>query len=223
MSNISKDEIVDIIVETIKLPFEKKGFSLKRKRFFECEDTYGNIQQYEIYLSKLKGWFSLHLRLNILNKSLLKKVNVILEKTLLDETYPYPDVWDENFIKSSIKARVGNYFLTGLTDWKIFKDEDESYEAFNNRFSIWICHFDSIGEIENWESQLLQSVEFANVWFSITAKDDEWIINNTEYPALCLLKEEKRLEELESKYTEILSRPHIDKEEVQIFYRYLIS
>jgi len=80
---ISKDEIINRIVEIIRVPFEERGVSMKRKRFFECEDSYGNVQQYEIKLSKLKGYFSLHLILNILNKRLLKKSTLFWKRFYL--------------------------------------------------------------------------------------------------------------------------------------------
>jgi len=223
MSQAPKEDIIDKIVATIGPPFEKKGFSLKRKRLFECKDSHGNVQQYAISLSKLKGWFSLHLSLGIFNKLLLEKVNVILEKALLDEAYPYPDVWDKKLIMDTVKVRTSSSFLTGLTDWRCFKKDDESLQEFNSRFFIWIRSFDSLDEIENWESQLLQSVEYATEWFAVTAKDDEWIIANTEYPALFLLKEKNRIDELARKYEKILSqaRTKEDKEETELFYKYL--
>jgi hypothetical protein len=217
---ISKDEIINRIVEIIRVPFEERGFSLKRKRFFECEDSYGNVQQYEIKLSKLKGYFSLHLILNILNKRLLKKVNAVLEKVLFDDEYPFHESWNDDFIKGTIKTRVNNFFLTGLTDWKCFKEKTETLEEFSSRFFIWLRNFDDIDEIEEWESQLLQSVEFATKWFSSTAKDDEWVIGNTEYPALLLLKEKNRIEELTNKYEQILSQTK-RKEETKLFYKHL--
>jgi len=220
MNQMPKEEIINKIVATITPSFEKKGFFLKRKRIFECEDSYGNKQQYVISLSTLKGCFSLHLSLGVSNKPLLKKVNAILEKTLLDEAYPHPATFDQKIIMDCVIERMNNYFLAGLTDWRIFKKEDESLQDFNNRFFIWIRNFDSLDDIENWESQLLQSVEFATDWFAVIAKDDEWIINNTEYPALFLLKEKNRIDELTKKYETILSHARIN-EEVELFYKYL--
>ena len=222
INQIPKDEIINKMVETIRVPFEKEGFSLKRGRFFECEDLYGNLQQYEINLSKRKGYFSLHLILNIFNKPLLKSVNTILEKALLDEEYPYHESWNDEFIKATIKTRVNNCFLAGLADWKCFKEEAESLEEFNKRFFIWLCNFDDFDEIEGWQAQLLNSVEFALKWFSATAKSNEWIICNTEYPALYLLKVEGRLDELTKKYEEILLQART-KKEVELFYRYMME
>jgi hypothetical protein len=161
MNQTTKDEVISVIVECIKPSFEKIGFNLKRKRFFECEVSQGNVQQYEINLSQNKGWFSLNLRLNVINKKLMNKVNTVLKNTLLDEAYPYPGIWDKKFIMDSIKLRVSNYYVTGETDWKIFKKDEETLHEFRDRFSIGICSFNNIEEIDNWESQLLQSVEYA--------------------------------------------------------------
>ena len=221
MNPIPKDEIISKIVEVVRLPFEERGFSLKRKRFFEREDSYGNIQQYEINLSKLKGYFSLHLRLNILNKPLLKKVNVVLEKALLDEEYPYPETWDDKWIADTVKLRIKNNFLAGVTDWRGFKKDDESLEEFNSRFAIWVCIFDDINENENWKLQLLMSVEFAEKWFLAAAQSDEWVIDNTEYPSLYLLKEQGRFDELAEKYEAVLHQARL-KKEVELFYKYLL-
>lgn len=216
----SKEEIIDKIKGVIKSPFEEKGFHLKRKRFFERTDSCGNVQQYEIDISKRKGYFSLHLKLNLLNKCLMKKVNSVLEKAMRDERYPFPDNWDATFIKKNIKDRTSNSNVLGLTDWREFKEEDETLEDFNERFSIWIFNFDKIDEKEGWQKQLLMSVEFALKWFS-KVEGDEWIINNTVYPSLYLLKERKNLNELQEEYAQILNLSRLRKEEVELFYYHL--
>lgn len=212
----TKDEVTAKLVEVIQLPFEEKGFTLQRKCFFEREDVYGNLLQYEINLSRLKGYNSLHLRLHILNKPLLKKVNVILEKALRDESYVFPDNWSEKDIEYSIKLRTSSYHICGLTDWRVLKDDDEPLEDFNKRFAIWMRSFDDIDvEFKDWKEQMRLSVELAEKWFvapninriSELAErkppDKEFIIANTIYPALYLLKEEKRFDELEKRYSEI--------------------
>ena len=223
VNNISKEDVINKIVEIIKIPFEEKGFSLKRKRFFEREDSNGNLLQYEINLSKAKGYFGLHLMLRILNKPMLKKVNVFLKQALQDEMYYFPENWSENDVREVIKGRVGSYTLAGLTDWNEFKKENESWEEFQKNFKIWMCWFDEIEEIANWEKQLLKSIDYAEEWFSVTAKDNEWIINNTLYPALYLLKEEKRFDELNQKYAEFTSQSFRNVEEIKLFYKYLMS
>jgi len=209
-----KDEVLNQIIDVIKSPFEEKGFQLKRKYYFESEDSYGNIQQYEIHLTNRKGYFSMQLRLNLLNKLLLKKVNSVLEKALKDEDYPY--FQDE----SSINIRLKSAYLTGITDWKIFKNSDESLEDFNKRFSIWICNFDDISEKKNWKEQLLESVNLATQWFLNIGKNDEWIISNTDYPALYLLKEKGKEIELQKKYEDIMVNFRL-KEELKLCFKHL--
>ncbi|MCL1810381.1 MAG: hypothetical protein FWG42_11555 [Clostridiales bacterium] len=221
MNTLSKEEVIAQIVEVVKVPFEKKGFMLKRKRYFERTDTYSNVQQYEVNLANRKGFFSLHLILRVLNRPLLKKVNAVLEKALRAEEYEYPDNWDKTIIEGTIKERVAQYTLAGLTDWREFKPSDESLEDFNARFSIWFCVFDNIEEKKGWRKQLLDSVDFAENWFATVAKDSEWVIKNTDYPALFLLKEEGRESELQQKYHEVLSESRL-KKEAELFYRHLI-
>ena len=190
------------------------------KRYFECVDSYGNIQQYEVNLVDRKSYFSMHLMLRILNKTLLKKVNGILEKALRDEDYKFPANWDESFIERNIKGRINDFFLTGLTDWRELKNDNESIEDFNARFSIWLCNFHSINEKNDWQKQLLESVKLSICWFLTVAKDDEWIINNTEYPALYLLKEKGRNSELQQKYLDVLSESKL-KNETELYFKHL--
>ena len=222
MKKISKEEIINDIATVIREPFEKRGFAQKRKRFFECEDDHRNVLQYEISLSTLKGYFSMHLRLNILNKPLLKEINLILGKALHDAEYPYHESWSPEFIKKTISERIRNYFLFGLTDWRVFKRNDETLEDFNNRFSVWFCNFDSIDDIEKFEIQLLDSVEYAVEWFSTVLKSNNWIIENTDYPALYFLKKQGDFDGLSKKYNELLSK-HRVKKEAELFYKYLME
>jgi len=223
MNPISKDEVISKIVEVVRLPLEEKGFSFcpKKKHCFEREDSRGNIAVYNIALSKKRGYFILHLGLAVCNKPLLKKVNAVLLKAISDEEYPYHEGWDEKWIANAIKQISKNDYLAGITDWKCFKGEDESLEEFNNRFGIWVCTFDDIEEIENWKSQLLMSIEFAEKWFLTAAQNDEWIINNTEYTALYLLKEQGRFDELSKKYEAVLQQARL-KKEAELFYKHLL-
>jgi hypothetical protein len=225
MNTTPKDEVISKIVEVIKSPLEENGFSLKRKRLFEREGLNSNIQQYSISLSKRKGYFSLHLSLGIFNKPLLKNVNAVLKKALSDREYPHYEGWDNKSIESNIKVRIGNHYLSGLTDWKRFKEEGETLKEFAGRFSIWFCIFDEIEEIANWESQLLKSVEFALTYFAVETADAEWIINNTSLPALFLLKEAGRLDELTQKYEFLLEHKwhKWHKKELELFYKHLLA
>ena len=164
MNKTPKEEVISDIAKVIGPLFEQKGF-VQKKNIFEFHDS-NTIYQYEIRLSKRKGYFSLHLYLNLFNKPFMKEVNKVLEKVLLDKDYDYPDNWDDRTIKNSIKSRTSNFCLRMLTDWRHFKEENESLADFNDRFSIWVNAFNDINEIPNWKAQLVQSVLFAEKWFS---------------------------------------------------------
>ncbi|EIX6435703.1 hypothetical protein MKU92_004738 [Salmonella enterica] len=216
--NKSKDDIVLDIAKIISPLLEKKGFS-RKKNYFELNDNVGNTYQYEILLSKNKGHFALHLRLKLLNKSLMKEVNKILEKTLLDKDYSYPNNWEERDIKASIKTRINDFCLTMLTDWRCFKDEGENLDNFRKRFSIWMCVFDDINDIDDWKEQLIESLIFAEKWF-LNVGSHQWIVDNTLYPAMYILKKEEKNIELNNKYKEVLAKVR-SKNEAELFFRYL--
>ena len=136
MNKTPKDEVISDIAKVIGPLFEQKGF-VQKKNIFEFHDTNtNNIYQYEILLSKRKGYFSLHLRLNLLNKPFMKEVNEILKKVLLDKDYDYPKSWDDKMVKQSIKQRFSDFRLGAVTDWRDFKEENESLADFRDRFSI---------------------------------------------------------------------------------------
>ena len=132
MNKTPKDEVISDIAKVIGPLFEKKGFVQKKNIFQFHDSNTNNIYQYEILLSKAKGYFSLHLRLNLLNKPFMKEVNKVLEKVLLDKDYDYPENWDDKIIKSSIKSRLSNFCLRMVTDWRHFKEENESLSDFND-------------------------------------------------------------------------------------------
>uniref|UniRef100_UPI0025E2F953 hypothetical protein n=1 Tax=uncultured Apibacter sp. TaxID=1778616 RepID=UPI0025E2F953 len=122
MNKTTKDEVISDIAKVIGPLFEQKGF-VQKKNIFEFHDTNtNNIYQYEILLSKRKGYFSLHLRLNLLNKPFMKEVNKVLEKVLLDKDYDYLKGWDDKSIKSTIKSRLRDFILGMVTDWRDFKE-----------------------------------------------------------------------------------------------------
>ena len=110
-----------------------------------------------------------------------------------------------------MKERLSNFRLGMLTDWRDFKEEKESLADFNDRFSIWVTAFNDINEIPNWKAQLVQSVLFAEKWFSnIQSNPEQWIIDNTYYPALYLLKKQNRIIELDEKYNSLLAKNNPD-------------
>ena len=221
MNKTPKEEVISDIAKVIGPLFEQKGFVQKKNIFQFHDSNTNNIYQYEIRLSKSKGYFSLHLLLNLLNKPFMKEVNKILEKVLLDKDYDYPDNWDDRTIKNSIKSRTSNFCLRMLTDWRHFKEENESLADFNDRFSIWVNAFNDINEIPNWKAQLVQSVLFTEKWVSdIQSNPEQWIINHTAYPALYFLKKQNRIIELNEKYNYLLNGNNY-KNELMCFYKYL--
>ena len=221
MNKTTKDEVISDIAKVIGPLFEQKGF-VQKKNIFEFHDSNtNNIYQYEILLSKSKGYFSLHLRLNFLNKPFMKEVNEVLKKVWLDEDFIRLEDSSDEMIKYAMKLRLSNFSLGMLTDWRDFKEENESLSDFRDRFSIWVTAFNDINEIPNWKAQLVQSVLFTEKWISdIQSNPEQWIINHTAYPALYLLKKQNRIIELNEKYNYSLTSYDAD-DELIYFYKYL--
>ena len=221
MNKTPKDEVISDIAKVIGPLFEQKGF-VQKKNIFEFHDSNtNNIYQYEILLSKSKGYFSLHLRLNFLNKPFMKEVNEVLKKVWLDEDFIRLEDSSDEMIKYAMKLRLSNFSLGMLTDWRDFKEENESLSDFRDRFSIWVTAFNDINEIPNWKAQLVQSVLFTEKWVSdIQSNPEQWIINHTAYPALYLLKKQNRIIELNEKYNYSLTSYDAD-DELIYFYKYL--
>ena len=221
MNKTPKDEVISDIAKVIGPLFEQKGF-VQKKNIFEFHDSNtNNIYQYEIRLSKSKGYFSLHLRLNFLNKPFMKEVNEVLKKVWLDEDFIRLEDSSDEMIKYAMKLRLSNFRLRMLTDWRDFKEENESLSDFWDRFSIWVTAFNDINEIPNWKAQLVQSVLFTEKWVSdIQSNPEQWIINHTAYPALYLLKKQNRIIELNEKYNYSLTSYDAD-DELIYFYKYL--
>lgn len=213
-------DVLNRIFSIIEPPLKKNGFSLKGKNSFELIDGGGNIYIYEILISKRKGYFSLHLRLVLKNNILMKKVNCILAHALNDESYVYPVTWDEKTIQNSKKIRLSGNVIAMLTDWRVLKG-NETLENFNKNFSVWMCVFDDIKKINNWESQLLKSIDYAICWFSDIGSY-EWIVNNTQYPSLYLLKKCGDIDRLKEKYIDVLSKSR-DKIETELYFKHLNS
>ena len=143
----------------------------------------------------------------------MKEVNEVSKKEWLDGDFIRclkKNLTDET-IKELMKERLSNFRLGMLTDWRDFKEEKESLADFNDRFSIWVTAFNDINEIPNWKAQLVQSVLFAEKWFSnIQSNPEQWIIDNTYYPALYLLKKQNRIIELDEKYNSLLAKNNPD-------------
>ena len=110
----------------------------------------------------------------------MKEVNEVLKKVWLDEDFILKEDIGDEMIKYAMKIRTSNFRLAMLTDWRDFKEENESLADFKDRFFIWICVFDDINEISNWKAQQVQSVLFAEQCFSnIQSNPEQWIIDNT--------------------------------------------
>ena len=124
-------------------------------------------------------------------------------------------------VKETIKLRLRDFILGMVTDWRDFKEKNESLSDFNDRFFIWVTAFNDINEIPNWKAQLVQSVLFTEKWISdIQSNPEQWIINHTAYPALYLLKKQNRIIELNEKYNYLLKGNNY-KDELMCFYKYL--
>lgn len=213
-------EIIETIVDVINPFFINNKFSLKRQRFFELDADGGYKYQYEVVVSKNKGHFSLSLRLNLLNKTLMHSVNDVLEKALRDERYKYPSNWSDKNIEESIKTRLNNNTVTSLSDWRGFKDDNESLDEFRKKFSIWMCVFDELDEVVNWRDQVIKSANYSLNWFSSVSNED-WIIENTFYPSLVILKM-KGDDRILPKYKDVFLKSR-DKQEVELFFEHLVS
>ena len=151
----------------------------------------------------------------------MKEVNEVLKKVWLDEDFIRLEDSSDETIKSAMKVRTSNFCLSMVTDWRDFKEENESLADFNDRFSIWVTAFNDINEIPNWKAQLVQSVLFTEKWVSdIQSNPEQWIINHTAYPALYLLKKQNRIIELNEKYNYSLTSYDAD-DELIYFYKYL--
>ena len=153
----------------------------------------------------------------------MKEVNEALKKVLLDKDYDYLKGWDDKTVKETIKLRLRDFILGMVTDWRDFKEENESLSDFNDRFFIWVTAFNDINEIPNWKAQLVQSVLFTEKWvLDIQSNPEQWIINHTAYPALYLLKKQNRIIELNEKYNYLLKGKHY-KDELMYFYKHLTA
>jgi hypothetical protein len=216
--NTTKD-VLTLLTSTITDRFTEQGFSLRKDRYFEKTNDSGRTHRYAIKVSKNKGWFSLHLTLHLLDTALMKDVNKVLEKALRDETLKYPDSFSATMIEDIVKTRTSNMIVAELTDWRALKDADETLEAFNARFSIWLFSFDQLKEKPDWKEQLSQSVTLALEWFRMV-DSQSWIESNTTYPSLYLLSKQSAPEALNTRYEHLLKKA-TNRQELALFYRHL--
>jgi len=221
---MDKKEITDCIAEIVAPGFTELGFSHKSPNIFQ-KSSGENIFQYEIGVSRSHGGYSLHLRLNLLNTMLSKAVNNVMKKVLTDERMKYPTNWTPKVIADSIKGRTSGNTVAMQTDWRIFRNENESLEEFKARFSVWFYSFDYLDDLDGWKDQLIMSVEFAQRWFKLVENSD-YLIDNSTYYGLYILKSKDQMTELREKYDRTLRREQSfkkDTTEVELFYEYLTS
>ena len=219
---MDKKEITICIVEILAPRFTELGFSYKAPNIFQ-KTSGENIFQYEIGVNRSHGGYSLHLRLNLLNKILSKAVNTILKKVLTDERINYPSNWTPKVIADSIKVRTSGNIVAMLTDWRLFKDENESLQDFNARFSIWFFSFDYLDEKDGWKEELVISINFSQQWFKMVEEID-YLIDHTYYPGLYLAKRMNMTARLSERYNtlkKIEKSQQRDTTELQLFYKYL--
>jgi hypothetical protein len=190
-----EDKISGILLEK----FSKSNFVLKKNIF---EKSLSRKYQYVIDVKRSHNGYSLHLILKLLDKNISKGVNAILEKTLLDKEMEYPKNWTQKDIEYSIKACAKNNTILTLTDWRTFKTTNESLEEFNKKFSIWFCVYNEIEEKENWKEQLYTSFDFSKKWFEMV-DNEEYIIENTIYESLYLLKTNNNMDYLSKRFKNI--------------------
>jgi hypothetical protein len=221
---MDKKEVLQQIIDVIEADFENIGFRLKNNNIFEKKEQ-DYIYHYQIDIAKSKGGFSLHLRLMLLNKRITAPINKIMKKVLSDSRIIYPSNWSQKDIDYSIKTRTNDKYVAMLTDWRQLKPTNQSLEDFNNEFSIWFYSFTKIEEKKDWKNQLLISIDLAKKWFMLISEDN-YLIDNTDLPALYLLKERNDMEKLKEKYNSILLRMQKLKQETketEVFYEYLLK
>jgi len=219
---MNKNKILKEIVEIIEPYFIKNGFNLKGNKIFEKKEG-DNIFQYEIDLKPSKNHYSLHLKLSLLNKKIRDFYNLLMKQVLTDEQIIFPKNWTQKDIEYSVKGRSTGKKIAMLTDWRKLKEENETLEEFNSKFSIWLYAFGELNEKENYKEQLLLSGELALQWFE-NAKTKEYLIKNTDLFGLCVLKMNNKNDELKSKFDSIIERMESQKQntkEVELFFKYL--
>ena len=208
---MEKKDIISKIVETIRTTFEQDGFKLKVPNKFVKRNG-DSLYIYEICVTNLKTHFSLHLKLKLQNKSISTGVNNVLKKVLKNPGIKYPSNFTNKVIEDIFKGRTSNKDVYGLTDWRLFKEDEQTLNDFNERFSIW-------------QTELLQSVDYAKSWF-LLVDNDAYLIKHTDYVAMYLLKKQNNTKGVEAKYKEIYNRMKTlgqDTQELELFYKYLFQ
>ena len=221
---MEKKDIINKIVETIRTTFEQDGFKLKVPNKFVKRNG-DSLYIYEICVTNLKTHFSLHLRLKLQNKSISTGVNNVLKKVLKNPGIKYPSNFTNKVIEDIFKGRTSNKDVYGLTDWRLFKEDEQTLNDFNERFSIWFSTFEKLENRMNWQTELLQSVDYAKSWF-LLVDNDAYLIKHTDYVAMYLLKKQNNTKGVEAKYKEIYNRMKTlgqDTQELELFYKYLFQ
>ena len=221
---MEKKDIISKIVETIKTTFEQDGFKLKVPNKFVKRNG-DSLYIYEICVTNLKTHFSLHLKLKLQNKSISTGVNNVLKKVLKNPGIKYPSNFSNKVIEDIFKGRTSNKDVYGLTDWRLFKEDEQTLNDFNERFSIWFSTFEKIENRMNWQTELLKSVDYAKSWF-LLVDNDAYLIKHTDYVAMYLLKKQNNTKGVEAKYKEIYNRMKTlgqDTQELELFYKYLFQ
>lgn len=221
---MEKKDIISKIVETIKTTFEQDGFKLKMPNKFVKRNG-DSLYIYEICVTNLKTHFSLHLKLKLQNKSISIGVNNILKKVLKNPGIKYPSNFSDKVIEDILKERTSNKDVYGLTDWRLFKEDEQTLNDFNERFSIWFSTFEKLENRMNWQTELLKSVDYAKSWF-LLVDNDAYLIKHTDYVAMYLLKKQNNTKGVEAKYKEIYNRMKTlgqDTQELELFYKYLFQ
>ena len=221
---MEKKDIISKIVETIRTTFEQDGFKLKVPNKFVKRNG-DSLYIYEICVTNVKTHFSLHLKLKLQNKSISTGVNNVLKKVLKNPGIKYPSNFTNKVIEDIFKGRTSNKDVYGLTDWRLFKEDEQTLNDFNERFSIWFSTFEKLENRMNWQTELLQSVDYAKSWF-LLVDNDAYLIKHTDYVAMYLLKKQNNTKGVEAKYKEIYNRMKTlgqDTQELELFYKYLFQ
>lgn len=221
---MEKKDIISKIVETIRTTFEQDGFKLKVPNKFVKRNG-DSLYIYEICVTNLKTHFSLHLKLKLQNKSISTGVNNVLKKVLKNPGIKYPSNFSDKVIEGIFKERTSNKDVYGLTDWRLFKEDEQTLNDFNERFSIWFSTFEKLENRMNWQTELLKSVDYAKSWF-LLVDNDAYLIKHTDYVAMYLLKKQNNTKGVEAKYKEIYNRMKTlgqDTQELELFYKYLVQ
>ena len=221
---MEKKDIISKIVETIRSTFGQDGFKLKVPNKFVKRNG-DSLYIYEICVTNLKTHFSLHLKLKLQNKSISTGVNNVLKKVLKNPGIKYPSNFSNKVIEDIFKGRTSNKDVYGLTDWRLFKEDEQTLNDFNERFSIWFSTFEKIENRMNWQTELLKSVDYTKSWF-LLVDNDAYLIKHTDYVAMYLLKKQNNTKGVEAKYKEIYNRMKTlgqDTQELELFYKYLFQ